>query len=51
MGKDARRRKAQRKLTLLMFAEKPNLVLMSCPIGEGASPDAFRIVTPASEGS
>jgi hypothetical protein len=25
--------KARRKL--LMFAEKPNLVLMSCPIGQG----------------
>jgi hypothetical protein len=40
---------AQRKL--LMFVEKPNLVLMSCPIGEGAGLDALSIVTPATEGS
>jgi hypothetical protein len=44
-------RQAQRNLELLMFVEKPNLVLMSCPIGEGAGLDAFSIVTPASEGS
>jgi hypothetical protein len=51
MGKDARMEGTKKAEAVDMFVEKPNLVLMSCPIGESASLDAFSIVTPATEGS